>query len=304
VGGLFVTAWGWPSIFFVNLPVGLAALAGVPRLRRLGYGGGSELTARFDPVGLALLCVGLTGFVYGVSEAPTHDWFSRAAGPFWLGGLVLIALYVGWAWRRRDPALDLHLLRHGRSALALVLCVLASVAMFGVLFLLPVLIQSIQGHGALASGLVLLPQGIVMGLSTKVGRDLTGRRLRRAIVVGCAAIAVTGATLALVDVRTPLWIIALIMAGRGLGIGLVIQPLLTGMLAGLPERELAHANPLFNVGQRLGGSLGVGLLATLYSTRVASGAGALNGFQETVLAAAGVAVVALVVATFVRPVAE
>jgi EmrB/QacA subfamily drug resistance transporter len=302
VGGLFVTAWGWPSIFFVNLPIGLAALAGVPRLRRLGYGGGADASARFDPVGLALLCAGLAGVVYGASEAPTHGWFSAGAGPFWLAGLALTAGYVAWARWRPDPALDLELLRRGRSALALVLCVLASVAMFGVLFLLPVLIQSIQGHGALASGLVLLPQGLVMGLSTKIGFNLTGARLRRAIVLGCTAIALTGAALALVDLHTPLWIIALVMAGRGLGIGLVIQPLLTGMLVGLPERELAHANTLFNVGQRLGGSLGVGLLATLYTTRVTAGAGPLGGLHETVLAAAGVAVVAIVVAAFVRPV--
>jgi hypothetical protein len=60
------------------------------------------------------------------------------------------------------------------------------------------------------------------------------------------------------------------MAGRGLGIGLVMQPLLTAMLAGLSRNQLADANTLFNVGQRLGGSLGVGLLATFFTLRVAA----------------------------------
>jgi EmrB/QacA subfamily drug resistance transporter len=307
IGGFLVTAWSWPSIFLVNVPIGIAALIGVGFLR--GYGGGADATERFDAVGLALLSAGLTGTVYGASEAPAYGWFSRHAGPFWMAGVVLIAVYVVWAARRRDPALDLGLLRQGRSALALLLCVLAAVSMFGVLFLLPVLVQNIQRHGALAAGLVLLPQGIVMGLSTKVGRDVSPQRLRRVLVLGCVAIAATGAMLALVTVDTPLWLLALIMAGRGLGVGLVIQPLLTGMLAGLPERDLAHGTTLFNVGQRLGGSLGVSLLATLFATRVADRLpteglrAALGGFHDTVWAAAAVAAVGIVIALFVRPAA-
>jgi predicted MFS family arabinose efflux permease len=289
-----------------------------------------ERTARFDPLGLALLSVGLTIAIYGTSQAPSHGWWSAAAGPYWIGGVVLLALYVVWALRRQDPAVDLRLLRTARSALSVTLCVIASVAMFGVLFLLPVLVQDIQGHGALAAGLVLLPQGVVMGLSTGVGRSLSGLRLRIAIVVGFVAIAATSLLLVLVKVDTPLWIVALVMAGRGLGVGLVIQPLLTGMLGGLPKRELAHANTLFNVGQRLGGSVGVSLLATLFSIRVAdhvtaalgpvAGAGShvgsladvppalrstvasavLGGFHDTIWAAAAVAAVGVIGALLLR----
>jgi hypothetical protein len=190
-------------------------------------------------------------------------------------------------------------------------------------------VQNLQGHGPLASGLVLLPQGVVMGLSTGLGRNLTGHRLRLGIIAGFVAIALTSVLLVLVAEDTPLWIVALIMAGRGLGVGLVIQPLLTGMLAGLPQRELAHANTLFNVGQRLGGSIGVSLLATLFSVRVASHIGAvlghpaagarggsladlpptlrpmvtraaLAGFHETIWAAAAVAMLGVVGALALR----
>jgi len=307
IGGFLVTTWGWPSIFLVNLPIGVLALAGVGALPKRGYGGGADLSARFDAVGLVLLCTGLSGTVYGASEAPTHGWFSTHSGGYWIGGLILLLVYVVWAVRRREPALELGLLRQGRASLALLLCVLAAVSMFGVLFLLPVLVQNIQHHGALASGLVLLPQGIVMGLSTKVGRDVGPAKLRRVLVLGCVAIAMTGALLAFVTVHTPLWLLALIMAGRGLGVGLVIQPLLTGMLGGLPERELAHGSTLFNVGQRLGGSLGVSLLATLFTIRLThlvpteGLAAPLSAFHDTVWAAAAVAALGIVVAFFVRP---
>jgi EmrB/QacA subfamily drug resistance transporter len=287
VGGLLVNAWGWPSIFLINAPIGVAALLGLPHLRRVGFADEIDRTARLDPVGLALLSIGLTGAIFGTSEAPQHGWWSTRAWPYWLGGLILILLYARWAAGRREPAVDLRLLRSGRSALTVVLCVLASVALFGVLFLLPILVQNIQGHGALASGLVLLPQGVVMGLSTKVGRDFTGTRLRWGIVAGFAAIVATSALLVLVSAATPLWLLALIMAGRGFGIGLVIQPLLTGLLAGLRPRELAHANTLFNVGQRLGGSIGVSLLATLFSLRVADHLEAVLGPRAAGFSAAG-----------------
>jgi hypothetical protein len=207
--------------------------------------------------------------------------------------------------------------------------------MFSVLFLLPVLIQDVQGHGPLASGLVLLPQGMVMGLSTKYGMRFGERgRLRAGIIAGLLSIGVTTALLLLVTVHTPLWTVAALMAGRGLGIGLVMQPLLTTMLAGMSRGKLADANTLFNVGQRLGASLGVGLLATFFAVRVkarvvavlgpgaaALGAGsgsiaqapaalrprlagaAVAGFHDTIWVAVAIASVGVVCALFLRPTA-
>jgi predicted MFS family arabinose efflux permease len=245
-------------------------------------------------------------------------------------GAVLLIGYIAWARRRPEPAVELRLLRRAQSALAVGLCVLATVAMVGVLFLLPVLVQSVQGHGAVASGLVLLPQGVVMGLSTALGRRLTSAWLRPAIVAGFTAIGATSLLLLLTTVDTPLWMTAVIMAGRGFGVGLVIQPLLTGMLAGLPNRDLTHANTLFNVGQRIGGSVGVSLLATIFSVRVSdhvlSALGirvagvhvtsldevpaplrplvqqaAVSAFHETIWVATAAAVLGVLGALFVRP---
>ncbi len=234
--------------------------------------------ARFDPVGLVLLSAGLAGTLYGASEGPEHGWLSARSLPYWAAGLVLVLGYLAWARRRVHPAVDLNLLRRRQSALAVWLCTLAAVAMFSVLFLLPVLVQSLQGHGALASGLVLFPQGIVMGLSTRWGMTLAERGwLRPTVLCGLLAVGGTTAALLLVGAGTPLWLVATVMAGRGLGIGLVIQPLLLAMLAGMDERQLADANTLFNVAQRLGGSIGVGLLATMFTVRVSARVGAVLG---------------------------
>jgi EmrB/QacA subfamily drug resistance transporter len=298
VGGILVSTWSWPAIFLVNAPVGAAALLALPSLRRGGFTDEVDRAARFDPVGLMLLSAGLVLVLYGTSEGPQHGWWSARSVPFWSVGLLLLIGYARWA-RRAHPAVDLRLLRQVRSALAIWLCLLTSVALFGVLFLVPVLVQNIQRHGALAAGLVLLPQGIVMGLSTKLGATLGVRALRPTIFAGVTAVAGTTALLLLTTVDTPLWITAAITAGRGLGIGLVFQPLLRAMLAGLPAAELADANTLFNVSQRLGGSVGVNLLATVF-TLSAARRGALVGFHDTLAIATGVALVGMACALFVR----
>jgi EmrB/QacA subfamily drug resistance transporter len=302
VGGLLVTAWRWPLIFLVNVPIGAAALAALRHLPRYGITAPADRSARFDPLGLALVSTGLTLALYGTSQGPVHGWLGPRSLPYWLAGLALLAGYTGWALHRRHPAVDLRLLRHGQSALAVWLCLLTSVALFSVLFLLPLLVQDIQRHGPLASGLVLLPQGIVMGLSTRIGQRLgTGRGLRVGILAGLAAVVGTTALLLLVTVDTPLWTTALILAGRGLGLGLVIQPLLTGLLDGLSPTALADANTLFNVGQRLGGSVGVSLLATYFALRVAARGSALDAFHDTIAIAVWVGVAAFLFALLLRP---
>jgi hypothetical protein len=238
---------------------------------------------------------------------------------------------VAWARRISHPAVDLRPLRRGQSALALWLCVLTSVAMFSALFLLPVLVQNIQGYSALESGLVLLPQGLVMGISAKIGMSWgKNGRLRPSIFIGLFTVGTTTGLMLLTTVDTPLWLTALIMAGRGVGIGLVVQPLLAAMLAGLSQSQLADANTVFSVAQRLGGSIGVSLMASYFAVRVGIHAegvlgpnyaldavgsladappglrpqlanASLAGFHDTMRLIAAMAAVAVVFALFLRP---
>ena len=331
VGGLLIAASSWPAVFLINAPIGAAALLALPTLSRQGFTDDADRGARFDPFGLVLMSAGLTLALYGTNEGPTHGWWTSRSWPYWSAGTLLLLGYLFWARRRPHPAVDLRLLRNPQSALAVWLCALTAVAMFSVLFLVPVLIQTIQGYGPLASGIVLLPQGIVMGVSTKFGTALGDRGwLRPGIITGLAAVGATTALLLTTTVSTPLWITALIMAGRGLGIGLVIQPLLTAMLTGMSQRQLSDANTIFNVAQRLGGSVGVSLLATFFTIRAtahvagvlgpghpSSGVGSLSnapaalrprlaeatlsGFHETIWLAVAIAAVGVLFALLLRP---
>jgi EmrB/QacA subfamily drug resistance transporter len=261
LGGVLIVAGGWPWIFLVNVPVGLAGLLGLRRVLAAAAPG-RDPRARFDPLGLALLAVGLTLALYGASRATITGWDSTPVVSSLGSGLVLLAAYAGWALRRQQPAIDLTLLRHGQSALALTLSVLSSVVAFAAVFLLPVFTQTVQHYSALATGLALLPQGFITGLGTALGQRLATRiTVRTLVTAGFVVLAATSAGLLLLTATTPLWVTATILAGRAIAIGFGITPLLFAMLEPLTDTQLTDGNTVFNIAQRLGGSLGVGLLA-------------------------------------------
>jgi len=200
----------------------------------------------------------------------------------WGAGLALVACYVLWErlarkHRRRAPApVNLSLLRSPARAFTLVLACIASVVLFAVLFLAPVFLQQIQHHSTTVTGLVLLPQGIVMGLASWLGSVLIERgKARRWVITasvtgGLALLAASTLGLLLLNYGTPLWVTTALLCGRGVALGLTIQPLVMVMLGGLPASAMPDANTLFNMAERLSGSFGIALLATLYASRAAA----------------------------------
>ena len=263
LGGLLIGAGGWEWIFLVNIPVGIIGLVLMTRIPR-GIGVQPDPTTRFDPFGFVLLALGLVGALFGATEVTAEGWDSPLAyGPL-IGGVLLLVAYTLWALRREHPAVNVQMIRHRESATALVLQVLCSVVSFGTVFLMPVFTQSVQGYTAIETGLALLPQGIVMGLGTFVGQKLSSRiPLKLLVVAGFVILAVSSVFLLFLEQDTPLWATATMLAARALAIGFVTTPLLVAMLAPLPESELADGNTLFNITQRLGGSIGVSILGSV-----------------------------------------
>jgi EmrB/QacA subfamily drug resistance transporter len=302
VGGLLISAFGWRSVFLINLPIGLLALAGVRAARRaLRTGepaaglpaGGGDRTARLDVPGLLLLVAGLGLATYGASRGPALGWLSAGAAPAWAGGLALVAAYVV---RERRPAagrapapVSLGLLRSPARALTLALACIASVVLFAMLFLAPVFLQQIQHHGVTVTGLVLLPQGVVMGLASWLGSVLVERgKTRPAIITasvsgGLALLAASTLGLLLLTAATPLWVTTALLCGRGLALGLTIQPLVMALLDGLGSAAMPDANTLFNMAERLSGSFGIALLATLYASRAAATGSPVRALHDCAL---------------------
>jgi predicted MFS family arabinose efflux permease len=227
-----------------------------------------DRTARFDPFGLALLAAGLALATYGATAGAQEGWTAPGVWPYWASGGALLAAYLGWALVRRHPALDLTLLRHRQSLLSLAVSAVASVVMFAMLVLIPVFMQDLQGSSAFTTGLTLLPQGLAMGVSTVAGMGAMQRwGIRRTVVVGMLVLGVSTALLLTLRLDTPAWITAALLSGRGLALGLTINPLVLAVTGDLGPAELADGNTLFNVAERLSGSVGIALMATLLQQR-------------------------------------
>lgn len=291
IGGLLIGAGGWRWIFLVNVPVGIIGLLLLLRVPK-GLGAQANRSTRFDPLGFALLAVGLTAALLGATNGTADGWGSPWAWGLLSGGLVLLVLYTVWALRVPHPAVNVQMIKHRNSAIAIVLQVLCSIVAFGTVFLIPVFTQSVQNHSAFVTGLALLPQGIVMGLGTVVGQKLSERvPLKVLVSFGFAVLAVSSVYLLYIQQDTPLWLTSLALCGRAIAIGFVTTPLLVAMLAPLPEEQLADGNTLFNITQRLGGSIGVSILGSI----VAGGA-TLAGTIEAFHYVGGIMIVIAVAA--------
>jgi EmrB/QacA subfamily drug resistance transporter len=266
-GGLLIALGGWPLIFLVNVPFGALSVLGIWRSADDATGRGDR-AARFDPFGLALLAVGLALATYGATTGAQQGWTAPGVWPYWASGVALLAAYLGWALVRRHPALDLKLLRHQQSLLSLLVSAAASVVMFAMLVLIPVFMQDLQGSSSLVAGLTLLPQGLAMGVSTVLGIGVSRRwGVRRTVVVGMLVLGLSTALLLTLRLDSPAWITAALLSGRGLALGLTINPLVQALTGDLGPAELADGTTLFNVAERLSGSVGIALLATLLQQR-------------------------------------
>jgi EmrB/QacA subfamily drug resistance transporter len=293
LGGALIGAVGWRSIFLINVPTGLAAAIAVRRIPA-GLAAGRSRQARPDLPGLFLLAAGLALLLLGIGQGGTLGWGAAASWlPLLVGG-ALLGCYAFWSGRAEQPALNLSLARSRASALALTLCAMASVVTFAAVFLLPVFMEDAEGHSAWAAGLAMLPQGIITGLSTTLGqRVLRLLTVRTTVVAGFVLLTVASLGLLTIGRQTPLWLTASLLAGRSVSIGLVISPLLAVFTEPLTQDELNDATTLFSIWQRVAGSLGVGLIASVFA-RVALSSGPVtalhvSGIMITAIAAAGLA---------------
>lgn len=276
LGGLLVTAnlFGleWRSIFWVNVPVGLAALLiGMKVLPESSQ----PAAARLDLPGAALLAGSLLLVLLPVVQGqawgwPAWGWALLAAG---LVGLALfLVLERRLAARGGQPVLDPQLLtnRAFSGGLAASLAFFGGIASF--FLLLSIYLQDATGRTALTTGLVTLPYALGSIVTSGAGVKLAARHGRRLLITGSLVIAASHAAMWLVvtGVDQPAWwqLGGPLLLG-GLGLGLATPPLVNVVLAAVPGRQAGSAGGVLSTVNQIGGSVGVAVLGTLFFTRVA-----------------------------------
>ncbi len=270
LGGYLVTNVGWRWIFFVNVPIGVAAvmlaMATLPADDR-----SARTRAPVDWLGIGLLAVGIGAFQTLLEQGNDEDWFeSRFIVALAVAAVVGLVAFVAHELRTGAPVVDLRVLRYRSLWAGSLLSVVIGMALYGALFAVPIFASTILSYTSQQVGLLLLPGALTSALAMPLGAKLAGKVDARVLLTAGAVVLVTalgmlgrlGASTGGDDLFWPLVV-------RALGTVLMFLPLQLAALGPVPKKDVAAASGFFNLTRQLGGSMGVALLTTLLEKRQA-----------------------------------
>jgi EmrB/QacA subfamily drug resistance transporter len=260
IGGALVGSVGWRGIFWVNIPVGLAAIV---------------LTARFvpesraprgrrpDPVGQLLVIATLAGLIYGIIEGPSAGWSSpRIMGCFALAAVALAAL-IRYEPRRQDPLIDPRFFRSVPFSAATVIAISAFAGLGGFLFLNTLYLQEVRGFSALQAGLYTLPMALMTLICAPLSGRVVGSRGPRPLLVAGVTMTVSAVLLTGLTAHTsPAWLF-LAYVLFGIGFGTVNAPITNAAVSGMPRSQAGVAAAIASTSRQIGQSLGVAIMGSV-----------------------------------------
>lgn len=268
ISGFLLEHFWWGSVFLVDVPVIVIALAAGHVLMPTSR---DPEQARLDPIGALLSIAGLGTLVYAIIEAPNHGWTSTTSVGWFVAALALIAAFITWERRTAEPMLDLELFQNRRFSVAAGGIGLVYFAMFGTFFLMAQYFQSVHGYSAFQSGLMQVPFAITVILVGPRSPKLVARFGANKVVAGgllCVAIAQVG--MSLVDITTPYAIIVLPMILMSAGMANIVSPMTTSIMSAVPLRKAGVGSAMNDTTRELGGALGVAVLGSVAASRFTS----------------------------------
>ena len=268
LGGWLTKAFGWRSIFMINLPIGILGVLLSMRLLRSDKPAASQ-SKPFDFWGFAFLSLFLISFLLGVSKGEHDGWTSDyILSCFGLATTGLVGFLLVESLTEHG-IMDLGLLKYPIFTASLSVTVVRSLALFGGSFLLPVFLQQLRGLDEIQTGLVMLPGSLAIGLMMPLTAKLTDRFGPRAMTIsGLLGVACFMWMYRSIDVNTSTWDIILATLVRGVGIALLFTPVMATALNSIPKHKVGMASAMLNLVQQIGGSLGIAVLAMVLDHRI------------------------------------
>src|SRR6266851_4243488 len=277
LGGYLATNFSWNAIFTINLPIGVVAfiLALIVlrnnKAEREANGQEEGMSQSLDVLGLVLSMAAFTTLVYGINQAGARGWGDAVVVSFLIAGAVLLIAFIVVELRVKDPVMDVRLFRSYTFAMANILQWATVGVLFGSLFILPLFFESVQGLSALSTGEILITQGLAMAVGLAIGGRLYNRVGPRVLAVAGLAIAtISMIGFTRMDIGTTgadlqIWLIL-----RGLGLGLVAQPLQTLAVSVVSNQQMAKATSLISSTKLVFSAVGVAVLTTFLTQQAAT----------------------------------
>jgi EmrB/QacA subfamily drug resistance transporter len=308
-GGLLTQGLGWPAIFAINVPLGLAVI--VLGIRVIPPSLIPEGPRHFDASGAVLVTVGLASLTFGIVRTDTVGWGSpEALAPLAVGVALVAAFLAVEKWVARAPLVPLSIFRRGQLRVANLVVVLLYAAFFPLWFFLTIYLQQVLNYDAITTGVAFLPMTLsIFAASTLAPRLVARFGARRVIAAGMSAAAV--GMLMLTGVEPGGSYVGMVLAGgvlTSLGMGFSLVPSTIVATQGVPGSQSGLASGLLNTSRLMGGALGLAVLSTIAAaqTRGELGVGAAraltDGFELAFEVGALVCVIgAAIAALLLRP---
>jgi EmrB/QacA subfamily drug resistance transporter len=308
LGGILTDSLSWEWIFFVNVPVGVAALILTPLLLTESR---DATVKSFDVPGAMLVTGGLSLFVYAITQAGQDGWLAGKTVASFAGALVLLVGFVAWERRHPEPLMRFGILQTRTVSGANVAGFILGTALFSMFLMLTLYMQQVLGYSAMKAGVAYLAVALSAIVWSAVAAQLVTRvGVKPVLVTGMAFL--TGGLVYFTQVSVGGSYLGDLLPGFlliGIGIGFSFVPISIAALAGVRASEAGLASGLINTSQQIGGALGIAALSTIATTRtedaLASGtlmpSALVDGFSAAFLAGALIAGAGIIAAlTLIR----
>ena len=300
LGGFLTRALGWPAIFFINVPVGLAGVLVSWRVLPDDRGTAAR-GERFDFPGAGLFFGGLIGVLFALNQGHVWGWGSGRTLALLGTSILTLATFVVWERRSRAPMLDLSLFESRTFSACSLAALLNYVGIYAIVFIMPFYLIQGRGLPAEQAGLMLAVQSVVMAVTSPLAGALSDRIGSRRLTVS-GMLVLTGALigLSITGSTTPLAAVATLLGLAGLGTGLFVSPNNSALLGAAPRARLGIASGVLAEARNVGMVLGVGLAGAVFTTLLAGLQPGPNeaffaAVRASLLAAGGVTVLAALV---------
>jgi EmrB/QacA subfamily drug resistance transporter len=266
VGGSLVDAAGWRFIFWINVPVAVAAVLMtaffVPESR-------AAVPRRMDPVGQVLVVLLLAGLTYGIIEGRSAGWGSPLIIGCFVVCVVALVTLVYYERRREQPLLEPRFFRSAPFSGATLIAVCGFSALSAFLFLNSLYLQSVRGFTALHAGLLTLPMAAMTVVFAPVSGWLVGHRGPRVpLVVAGTMLTASGLLLSQLTTTTATVHLLVSYLVFGLGFGMLNAPITNAAVSGMPRAQAGVAAAIASTSRQVGASLGVAVAGTVLTARL------------------------------------
>jgi DHA2 family multidrug resistance protein len=264
LGGWLTDSYGWPWIFFINVPVSIFGMFMVslfvydPVYLRRGV-------QKIDWIGIILLGIGLTAMQIVMERGQSENWFeSRMIIIGTIICIISILCLVFWEMKDPEPVINFRILRNIPLALGSSMGVIFGIGLFGTTFILPQFTQNLLGYTAFQAGLVLLPRAVTLMIFMPiVGRLYNKVDARVLMLTGSAIIILSYYELGTLSLDAGFWNLVPALLTMGVGMPAMFVTLSTLSLATIPLPNMTDASSIYTLARRVGGNIGYALVATL-----------------------------------------